>query len=260
MRKEKAILLVSFGTSYPETRKKTIDRITAETASLYPDYEVVTAFTSPTILRILRKRGEEMFDPEEALSYLAKSGVKEVYLQPTHLIPGIEYDRLAETAQSFSGSFAVLRIGRPLLDSGADVKKVLTILTSEIALEEDEALVLMGHGSPHEANAVYLDMNDYFAADGRQRVFVGTVEAKLDLGDMLRLLKQNRYTRAALAPMLLVAGEHANHDMAGDDPDSWKSQFAQNGITPRCIIKGIGEYRAIRKMYYQKLGALIGER
>ncbi len=89
-------------------------------------------------------------------------------------------------------------------------------------------------------------------------MFVGTVEAKRDLDDMLRLLKENHYTRAALAPMLLVAGEHANKDMAGDDPDSWKSRFAQSGITPRCIVKGIGEYRAIREMYEEKLAALIG--
>jgi sirohydrochlorin cobaltochelatase len=131
-------------------------------------------------------------------------------------------------------------------------------LQQEIALQEGEALVLMGHGTLHPANAIYLDMNAACQKAERQRVFVGTVEAKLDIGDVLRLVQQNGYRQAALAPMMLVAGDHAIHDMAGDEPDSWKNQFLSAGITPRCVMRGIGEYKAVRALYLRKLEALLG--
>lgn len=251
VQQKKAILVVSFGTSFAETREKTIDRIEADIAEAYPDYTVYRAWTSRKILAKIRKRDNLVIPTvPEAVEQMIADGVTELIVQPTHIINGVENDIMKQEVLARKEAFTRLAFGAPLLTSTEDLKQVCHFVMEEFAdLKEDEALVLMGHGTTHYANSVYAALNYVFADLGYSRTVLGTVEAYPDLEAFSRQLKGIAPRRLVLAPFMVVAGDHATNDLAGDEEDSWKSKMMAEGYEVRCVLKGLGEYPKIRGMY-----------
>lgn len=253
MQGTKAILVASFGTSYPETLEKSIAAIEDEIGRAWPDRELRRAFTSSMIINALQERdGIKIDTVEEALDRLAADGFRHVIVQPTHIINGEEYEKLAGMCKSREGLFAELQIGAPLLSSTDDFLRVIRVLGKEFdRLEQDAALVLMGHGSGHFANSAYAAMDYMFKEQGFPHIFVGTVEAYPDVSTVLKQLAKTGCRKVLLAPLMVVAGDHATNDMAGDEEDSWKTVFSQAGYQVSTILKGLGEYPDIRSIYVE---------
>ena len=251
----KAILVVSFGTSYEETRRATIDAIESSIAQAFPDYRIYRAWTSKMILKKLKTRDQiHINNVTEAMEEMHKDGITQVIVQPTHVINGIENDLMKEDALAFSDRFGSISFGTPLLTSEEDNRKVIEAIAQEFAhLPADEALVLMGHGTTHHANAIYAAL-DYTMKDmGHANFFMGTVEAYPSMETLLRLIKGFEPKKIHLAPFMIVAGDHARNDMAGDDPDSWYSQFSRAGFSVEACLKGLGEYPGIREIFIQHI-------
>ncbi len=248
---KKAILVVSFGTSFPETRAKTIDRIEADMAAAYPEYTLYRAWTSKMIIAKLKKRdGIVIPTVAEAVEQMIADGVQELIVQPTHIINGIENDLMKEDVLARQGAFKKIAFGDPLLTTTEDNVAVLQAVMSEFPpISEDEALVFMGHGTTHYANTVYAALDYTFKDLGYTRSFLGTVEAYPSMESLKKQLRALAPKRVTLAPFMVVAGDHANNDMSGEDEDSWKSQFEAEGYQVSCILKGLGEYPSIRKVY-----------
>lgn len=256
---QKAILVVSFGTSYEETRKVTIDAIEASIAEAYPDYKIYRAWTSKMILAKLKKRDNlHINNVKEAMAEMAADGITDVIIQPTHVINGIENDLMKEDALSFRASFNSIRFGTPLLTSEEDNLAVMNAVADEFSdLEEDSVLVLMGHGTTHFSNAIYAALDYAFKDKGHPNIFLGTVEAYPTMESLMRMVKAYQPKKVVLAPFMIVAGDHARNDMAGDDPDSWYSQFVNEGFHVECVLKGLGEYPGIRQIFNEHIQATL---
>ncbi|MDD6211596.1 MAG: sirohydrochlorin cobaltochelatase [Clostridiales bacterium] len=255
---ERAILVVSFGTSYPETRRKTIDQIEQDIQAAYPEYRVYRAWTSKIIRKKLRERdGIEIPDVSGAMAQMAADGIRDVILQPTHMINGFENDAMMEEAAACSSLFRQVEIGAPLLTSEEDNCRIVRMIVKEMHPEEGECLVLMGHGTEHEANSVYAALDDQFKDSGYPNVFMGTVEGYPTLESVLRRVRQTSVKKVVLAPFMIVAGDHAMNDLAGDRTDSWRKSFEKEGYEVRCILKGLGEYEEIRRIFIEHTKAAI---
>ena len=233
--KTKAILVVSFGTSYNDTRKKTIEAIEQDLADAYPDYQIRRAWTSKMIMAKLWKRDHLKIDNvKEAMAQMAEDGITDVIVQPTHVINGIENDLMKEDVLSFRNQFHSIHFGDPMLTTEADSQLVIDAIAEEFSfLPKKDVLVLMGHGTTHFANSV----------------FVGTVEAYPSMETLLKLLREYQPETVHLAPFMIVAGDHATNDLAGDDPDSWRCQIERAGFQTACHLKGLGEYPSIRRLF-----------
>ncbi|MCR2024929.1 sirohydrochlorin cobaltochelatase [Anaerotruncus colihominis] len=254
----KALLAVSFGTSYKKTRDAAIGAIESDLQAAYPDYTVHRAFTSRMILKKLRERdGLQIDTVGEALERLAAEGVGTLVIQPTHVMNGIEYDRMMADAAPYLCRFAAVSFGAPLLNSAADYDAVVRALIAELAPADDTALVLMGHGTEHFADSAYAALDYRFKAMGYPNVFVGTVEGYPMLEHVLAGIRAGGYRKAVLFPLMVVAGDHAANDMAGDEPDSWKNQLLRAGCQVQCVLRGMGEYKSIRALYTAHAGAAI---
>ena len=258
---KKAILVVSFGTSHENTRAVTIDAIESEIASAFPGFAIYRAWTSGMIIRKILKRDHvKIFTVIEAMEQMLADGITDVIIQPTHVINGIENDLMKEHALSFRDAFRSIRFGTPLLTSEADNRAVIAAVTETFSsLSPKDALVLMGHGTTHYSNAIYAALDYQFKEMGYPNIFVGTVEAYPDMDTLLRLVDQTHPEQIYLAPFMIVAGDHAVNDMAGEDEDSWQSQFQSLGYPVTCILKGLGEYEAIRKIFLQHIEDALAE-
>ena len=261
MTKKQAILAVSFGTSHEETRKKTIEAIERQIREQFPLYEVRRAFTSGMIMNVLKNRDNLHVDNvSQALDKLARDGFVNVTLQPTHIINGDEYDKMKAQTQPFREYFQRLSIGKPLLTESSDYEDTCRAIMAQFPeLKSDEALVLMGHGAGHFADAAYAAMDYRFKALGYDNVFVGTVEGYPALVDLLPLVKKYDPKKVILLPFMVVAGDHAANDMAGEEEGSWKSVFEQEGYRVECILKGLGEFPEIRDIYIKHALKATGE-
>lgn len=255
MKQKKGILLVSFGTSYLESKQKTIDQIYTEVIETFPEYQVYQAWTSKMILSLLKSR-DNLYIPsvEEAMAEITADHIDKLIVQPTHFINGLEHEAMARTVLEHAQPHLQVRFGSPLLTTTEDQRDVLNCLLSEYSmLSQEEALVLMGHGTSHHANSVYAAL-DYMLKDMEHpNVFMGTVEAYPDLNTLIRQVKKTSAKRVHLCPFMLSAGDHANHDMAGEQGDSWKSLFEAAGYEVICHLKGLGEYKSIRNIYLEHL-------
>lgn len=251
-----AILVVSFGTSYNETRKATIEAIENEIAEMYPDCDVRRAFTSRMIINKLKERDNLQIDNvREAMDRLVADKLKNVIIKPTHIIAGKEYDELCEAVKAYEDKFEGFKIGTPLLSEKSDYEKVVNIIfeqTKEYS-EENTAIVFMGHGTEHPANAAYTKLQETFLAKGLDNYIIGTVEAKPDIEDVRAKLAKMKAERVILLPFMIVAGDHATNDMAGDGEDSWKTILKSDGYEVKCVLKGLGEYEGIRKLISEKV-------
>ena len=256
---KKAILVTSFGTSYNENRAKTIGAIEDLVRSSYPDWDVRRAFTSRMIIKKLRERDGEIVDyVTEAMDKLSSEGYETVVVQPTHIMNGCEYDDVVRIVAEHVGNIPVLRMGKPLLTTSEDYDELVEALEATLIpqLEEGEALVLMGHGSEHYANATYSQLPLKLWLSGHDDVYVTTVEGYPEFGDTIEFMKRGGHGKALLFPLMVVAGDHANNDMAGDEDDSLKSVLESEGISVRCIVKGMGEYPEFRELFLDHIRAV----
>ena len=252
MKKEDAVLVVSFGTSYNDSRKKTIEEIEKTIAGHFHGYEFHRAFTSRVIINILKKRDSISIDGvSEAMERLLNQGIKRVLVQPTHVMSGEEFDAMMEEMSPYEASFEAVAVGAPLLTSDEDYERLVRILAEDTKEFDQEGteIILMGHGTEHAANEVYVRLAAEFKKQGYVRYHVGTVEATPSLEDMKRETDQTGARRVVLQPLMIVAGDHANNDMAGDEEDSWKSVFQADGYDVVCRRKGLGELEGIRSMF-----------
>lgn len=252
---KKAILVVSFGTSYEETRKKTIDRIEADIQKAYPDCILYRAWTSKMIIKKLKTRdGIIIPNVKEAIEQITADGITDLVVQPTHVINGIENDLMKEDVLAFSEKFSSIRFGDALLTTTRDNEEAISSLMETWKdLPKDEVLVLMGHGTTHYANAIYAALDYTFKDMGYENVFLGTVEAYPTMMSLLRQVKEYKPKKIHLAPFMIVAGDHARNDMAGEDPESWSRQFMDAGYPVECHLIGLGEYEGIRRMFLRHI-------
>lgn len=249
-----AILVVSFGTSYNESRHVTIGAIESAIREAYPTYDVRRAFTAQTIIDKLKERdGVEIDNVEEALDRLIADGVKQLVVQPTHLMDGYEYTDLVNALQAYANKFDAIALGSPLLTTDADFEAVIATITAATAPYDDgeTAICFMGHGTEASSNAVYTKLQEMLAADGFANYIVTTVEAEPTFDDAVEAVVAGGYTKAVLRPLMVVAGDHATNDMADtQDPESLASLLLAAGVENiTCILEGLGQLVGIDELY-----------
>ncbi len=251
---ENELLVLSFGTSYNDSRRLTIGAIEESLESAFPEYSVRRGFTANIVIDHVKSRdGEVIDDVKEALDRAVANGVKNLVVQPTHLMNGLEYNDVAAEIASYSDAFEKVSIGEPLLTSDDDFKRVENAIVEWTKDYDDgkTAICFMGHGTEAESNGVYAKMQDLLTSDGHTNYFVGTVEAEPSVEDVLAKVQEGGYEKVVLEPLMVVAGDHANNDMAGDEEDSWKSIFLEAGYDVECLIRGLGENEEIRNLYVE---------
>lgn len=244
---KKAILVISFGTSYRETLERTIGAVEEDIRRAYPKYEVRRAFTSGMIIKKLRERdGVETDTVSDALEKLVNEGFGEVICAVTHIINGFEYDKIIKSAKIFSDRINI-KITRPLVSLTEDYAEVIKAIGH--IFDNDKIYILMGHGTEHFANAAYPALDYHFKTDGFDNVYVGTVEGFPELGNIIDEIKKQECRNAVLMPFMLVAGDHAINDMAVE----WKEALEAEGFSVECIMRGLGEYKGIRNLYIKRV-------
>ncbi|WP_234121930.1 sirohydrochlorin cobaltochelatase [Clostridium hydrogenum] len=254
---KKAILVVSFGTTYADTRKLTIEAVEKKIKDEYMDYEVRRAFTSKVVIKILKNRDGIFVDtPGEALEKLYEEGYEVVYVQPLHLIPGSEYNALKELTEEFKRKslFKEIKIGTPAIYKRKDYESIIEVVKDIV--EGKKAVVFMGHGSYHYSNACYSELQTSLWDKGYKNVFIGTVEGYPSIENVLNWIKENNIKEVTLAPFMLVAGDHAQKDMCGEE-DSWKSILEKQGIKVDIYLHGLGELEKFQKIYLEHLKEII---
>jgi len=257
---KKAILLVAFGTSVPEAQK-VFDRIDEQTRKEFPGMEIRWAFTSKIIRAKLAREGKMLDSPEMAMAKLMNDGYTHLAVLSLQTIPGEEFHELYQNALLFgqmAGGFEKILVARPLLSSAKDMENVAGTLMKNIpGRKPADAVVFMGHGTGHHpADAIYLAMNQVFQ-EIDSRAFVRTVEGNLTIETLLPKLKQLKIKKVYLAPLMSVAGDHARNDMAGDEPDSWKSILTRNGYQCETILKGTADYPEIVAVWLDHLRTVL---
>ena len=247
---KKAILVVSFGTSYHETRKKTIEACENKIKESFKDYDFYRAFTSGMIINKLKKRDNMFIDnPSEALEKLYNAGYQEVVVQSLHIICGDEYNKLKDMVAQYEDKFDKISIGRPLLTYIDDYRETVEAVKKDLdKMDIDEAVVFMGHGTEHESHSSYPAI-EYMFRDYGINAFVGTVEGYPELEQVIKKLKNSNIKTVDLLPFMLVAGDHAINDMASDEEDSWKTILEKEGFNVKVHVKGLGENPYIQEKF-----------
>ena len=277
---EKELLVVSFGTSFNDSRATDIKGIEDALAKAFPDWSVRRAFTAQIIINHVQARdGEKIDNMDQALERAVANGVKTLVVQPTHLMHGAEYDEMCEALDAYKDKIENIVVAEPLLgevgndatvinaDKEAVAKAVVAAAVADgnfesiaKAAEDGTALVLMGHGTAHVAKVTYSQMQTQMEKLGYKNVFIGTVEGEPEETSceaVIEAVKAAGYTKVVLRPLMVVAGDHANNDMAGDDEDSWKSMVEAAGLTVECQIAGLGRIDAVQELYVAHTQAAI---
>ena len=279
---ENELLVVSFGTSFNDSRAEDVKGIEDALAEAYPDWSVRRAFTAQIIINHVEARdGENIDNMQQALDRAVANGVKNLVVQPTHLMHGAEYDEMTEAINEYKDKFESVAIAEPMLGEvgddatviNDDKKAVAQAITDtackeagfdsmDAAAEAGTAFVFMGHGTSHTANITYDQMQTQMEDLGLKNVFIGTVEGKPEdtaCDKVIEKVKEAGYKNVVLRPLMVVAGDHANNDMAGDDEDSWKSQFTASGDFDKvdCQIEGLGRIEAVEQIYVDHTKAAI---
>ena len=279
---ENELLVVSFGTSFNDSRAEDIGGVEKALQAAYPDWSVRRAFTAQIIINHVEARDDEVIDNmQQALDRAVENGVKNLVVQPTHLMHGAEYDEMTEAINGYKDKFESVAIAEPMLGEvgddatviNDDKKAVAQAITDaackeagfdsmDAAAEAGTAFVFMGHGTSHTANVTYDQMQTQMENLGFKNAFIGTVEGKPEdtaCDKVIEKVKEAGYKNVVLRPLMVVAGDHANNDMAGDEEDSWKSQFVASGNFDKvdCQIEGLGRVEAVEKLYVEHTKAAI---
>ena len=277
---ENELLVVSFGTSFNDSRVADIKGIEDALQAAYPDWSIRRAFTAQIIINHIQARdGEKIDNMTQALDRAVANGVKNLVVQPTHLMHGAEYDEMCEAIEAYKDQFESVSIAEPMLgevgsdatvinaDKEAVAKAITAAAVSEAGFESLEAakdagtaFVFMGHGTAHVAKVTYSQMQAQMQNLGYENVFIGTVEGEPEETSaeaVIEAVKAAGYTNVVLRPLMVVAGDHANNDMAGSDDDSWKTVFEAAGFTVDCQIHGLGEIADVQALYVAHTKAAI---
>ena len=277
---ENELLVVSFGTSFNDSRVADIKGIEDALQAAYPDWSVRRAFTAQIIINHIQARdGEKIDNMTQALDRAVANGVKNLVVQPTHLMHGAEYDEMCEAIEAYKDQFESVSIAEPMLgevgsdatvinaDKEAVAKAITAAAVSEAGFESLEAakdagtaFVFMGHGTAHVAKVTYSQMQTQMQNLGYENVFIGTVEGEPEetaCEAVIEAVKAAGYTNVVLRPLMVVAGDHANNDMAGSEDDSWKTMFEAAGFTVDCQIHGLGEIADVQALYVAHTKAAI---
>ncbi len=255
---KKAILVVSSGTVNEKARKENIEAVEKEIEKNLCDFKVRRAFSSEKIVnKLMIRYGIQIDRPQEALKRLKDEGVEEVIIQPLHIIAGDEYERVQDIAERYKTEFKSLKLGRPLLSEEKDYSKVLEAVKHQLPeLSENKAAVFMGHGSSHSADESYATLQNAIDKENLN-IFIGTISGKLIITSIIDGLKKKNIKEVILMPLMLVAGNHAIKDMAAEKSSSWKSMLEAEGFKVEVYLCGLGENKAIQKLYVEKLKAAI---
>ena len=277
---ENELLVVSFGTSYNDSRVADIKGIEDALQEANPDWSVRRAFTAQIIINHIQARdGEKIDNMDQALERAVANGVKNLVVQPTHLMHGAEYDEMCEAIEAYRGKFESVSIAEPLLGEvgsdatviNADKEAVAKAIAAEAvktagaesldaAREAGTAFVFLGHGTAHVAKVTYSQMQTQMQKLGYENVFIGTVEGEPEetsAESIIEAVKAAGYTNVILRPLMVVAGDHANNDMAGSEDDSWKTMFEAAGLSVECQIAGLGEIADVQALYVAHTKAAI---
>ena len=279
---ENELLVVSFGTSFNDSRAQDIKGIEDALAAAYPEWSVRRAFTAQIIINHVQARdGEKIDNMDQALERAVANGVKNLIVQPTHLMHGAEYDEMVEALETYKDKIEHIAIAEPMLgevgsdatvinaDKEAVAKAIVDAAVADggfesaaAAKDAGTAFVFMGHGTAHVAKVTYSQMQSQMASLGYENVFIGTVEGEPEetsCASVIEAVKAAGYTTVVLRPLMVVAGDHANNDMAGSDDDSWKSMMEAAGLTTVCQIAGLGRLNAVQQLYVAHSAAAMAE-
>ena len=277
---ENELLVVSFGTSFNDSRAEDIGGVEKALQEANPDWSVRRAFTAQIIINHVEARDGECIDNmDQALERAVENGVKELVVQPTHLMHGAEYDEMVEALEKYQDKFEQVAVAEPLLgevgddatvinaDKEAVAKAVVAEAASEAgfkdaadAADQGTALVLMGHGTAHVAKVTYSQMQTQMQNLGYSNVFIGTVEGEPEetsCESVIEAVKAAGYKNVVLRPLMVVAGDHANNDMAGDEEGSWKTTFEEAGYEVTCLVRGLGELEPIQQLFVEHAKAAV---
>ena len=262
---KKAILVVSFGTSHMDALKNSIEKIENKIKEEFKEYDVYRAFTAHMIIKKIKNRdGINIPTPEEALEELREKGYEEVLVQPLHIIPGEEFDYIKGIVKIHNDDFKSIKIGRPIFYyqgmEGLPKDYSLFIESIKEVLENEESVVLFGHGTAHYGNAVYGMLQTVLVDEDYDNVFVATVEGYPSIESCIKRMKKKNIKKTKLVPLLLVAGDHAKNDMASDEDDSLKSMLEREGIEVRLHMHGLGEFDKFGYLYINRIHDLIEDR
>ena len=281
---ERELLAVSFGTSYNTSRAEDIGGIEAALQEAFPDWSVRRAFSSQIVINHVQARdGEKIDNMEQALERAVENGVRTLVVQPTHLMQGAEYDEMCSAVDQYRDQFESVEIAEPLLgdvgsspeevnpDKEAAMKALAETATEvsgygsmEEAAADGMAYVFLGHGTSHTAAVTYHQMQVQADLLGYDNVFIGTVEGKpeeTECSAVIEAVSSAGFDKVTIRPLMVVAGDHANNDMAGDDPDSWKTMFENSGLftAVECQIEGLGRIPEVQEIYSAHAAEAIGE-
>ncbi len=253
-----AILLVRFGSGDKEAEKAFTDigRLVREK---FPSYEIRWAYTSEMIMKRLAEKGEIFDSPKEAIRKLKESGARKVVVQPLHIIPGMEFHEIVETVSRFKSDFGMITVSRPLLNSMDDVKRSVSIMLSKVPAcrKKEDAVLFMGHGSlRHPSDMIYVAVA-YAVEKSDGNAFLASLKGNPTFDEVLARLREKKIKRVYLMPFMSVAGDHVRKNMAGPEPDSWKSILAKNGIDSIPVMKGMSEYDEIADIWLDHLEQTI---
>jgi len=251
VRAQEALLMVHFGTTYDETRQKTIDAINEKACTAFPDMTVREAYTSRIVMKRLAQRGIQKVTPTDALLKLRSEGYKKVVIQPSYIIAGIEMDRLCREVEKVRPFFDSICINTPLLYSVEDGQRVMEILVSrhEANAKKREHVMFVGHGTEGPATALYSQLDYMLRAAGHENYHVATIEGYPTFETALSQIKALKGRKVTLVPLLFVAGDHATNDISGE----WKEELEKQGLSVELHIEGLGEVPEIQNMYIEKV-------
>ena len=257
---ENELLVLSFGTSYNDSRRLTIGAIEQALEDAFPDYSVRRGFTANIVIdHVERRDGIHIDDINESLDRAVDNGVKNLVVQPTHLMNGLEYDEIVGKLAEYADCFDKISVGEPLLTSDEDFDVVADAIIEATAEYDDgeTAICFMGHGTEAESNQIYEKMQQVLTDKGMENYYVGTVEAAPSLDDVLAAVGEKEYKRVVLRPLMVVAGDHANNDMAGDEEGTWKTAFEEAGYEVVSVLEGLGQLEAVQQLYVSHAQAAI---
>lgn len=258
---KKAVLLVSFGTSHKDAQKSSLDKIAEDLSQVCEKTPVIQAYTSGMIIKKLAAQGVKVYTVEEAFYEAVLAGAEEVYVIATHMIPGIEYQKMKSIlhacANKYKSPIKKVKIAEPVLAEVKDCEELVPVLREVYAFGDDCEYILMGHGTEAAANVRYAQMEEALQKAGFENVHMASVEAKPDLEDVISLMgKKQGIGKVLVWPFMIVAGDHAKNDMAGAE-NSYVTRLKKEGYDAEAVVKGLGEYPRFREIFAGKLKELM---